>query len=382
MSVATQDIHTVIVGASAAGLSTAVCLQHRGIPFVLLEQHGCIGNEWVTRYDRLHLHTTKKYSQLPYHKLPEKFSKYVSKDDFAQYLRDYAKAFKIQPYFRHQVVKVEQQDKNWAVYTPSTKFLSRNVIVATGHARQPIQPFWNGRGDFKGDFLHSSQYKNGRPYRNKKVLVVGFGNSACEIALCLFEHQAYPSLSVRNGVNILPREIAGIPITGIALAERWLTKISPSLPDAINKPILRIINGNISKYGLQPLDYGPMTQIVKHKKIPLLDIGTMDLIKNGKVRVFPGIRKITSDTVQFTDGSEEKFDVIISATGYLPRVNEFIQDHEQICDRDGIPFTSGKESALKGLYFCGFNVSPTGMLREMGIEARNIAKVLSDARVD
>lgn len=375
-----HQIDTIIIGAGAAGLACAACLRRAGIPHIVLEQSDSIGSEWRKRYDRLHLHTTRDQSALPYFPIPAHYAKYVSKNDFERYLRNYANAFHIQPRFNQKVSGISRLTNHWIITTGDHTYLSRNVIVTTGYARKPVAGSIEGVQNFKGEFIHSAAYTNGKKYYGKKVLVIGFGNSACEIAICLHEHGAFPSLTVRNGVNILPREIAGVSVLNIALAETWLTKISPSLTDAVNKPILHFINGNIKKYGLTPLPYGPITQIVKFRRIPLLDIGIMKLVKNGTVKIYPAIARITDDAVHFVDGRKDNYDAIISATGYLPAVNDFIDDCDQVCDSAGTPLTSGKATALAGLYFCGYNVSPTGMLREIGIEAKNIARHLKSSR--
>ena len=371
-----MDTNTIIIGASAAGLSCAVCLQKSGIPFTLLEQSTSIGNEWKKRYQRLHLHTPKNHSHLPYLRMPERYMKYVSKHEFATYLEDYVKAFNIKPTFNQRVIKVEQGEQRWVVNTEAETYTCKNVIIATGYAERPVKPRWRGLENFRGNIIHSSEYTNGKPFKDKKVLVVGFGNSACEIALCLYEHQAKPALSVRSGVNILPREIAGISIVEIALLEKWLIKASPVLADWINKPVLELINGNINKYGLRKSVHGPITQMVREGKVPLLDIGTLALIKEGKISVFPDVAHITSDTLKFSDGREEPFEVIILATGFSPSFSEFLMNSDKVCDVHGIPHVSGQESKLRGLFFCGFHVSPTGMIREIGIEARRIAHLL------
>lgn len=375
------QINTIIIGAGAAGLACAACLQREGIPHILLEQSDIVGSEWGKRYDRLHLHTTKIQSALPYFKMPSHYPKYLSKRDFEQYLNDYAKAFRVQPRFNQKVVRVLRFKDHWLTVTSDNTYLSSNVLVTTGYARKPVAASIDGIQNYQGEFIHSAAYTNGKKYHQKKVLVIGFGNSACEIAICLHEHGAFPALSVRSTVNVLPREIAGISVLNIALAQKWLIKISPELADAVNKPILNFINGNIRKYGLNPTPYGPVTQIVRHKRVPLLDIGTMKLIRRGKVKVYPAIAKIVNNAVHFVDGRTEYYDAIISATGYLPAVDDFIENCNQVCDAAGTPLTSGTATMLPGLYFCGYNVSPTGMLREIGIEAKQIVDQLKRSGV-
>lgn len=374
-----HHLNTIIIGAGAAGLACAACLTRSGVSHIVLEKDATIGNVWRNRYDRLHLHTTKTNSRLPLYQIPRDYPKYVSKDDFARYLEKYAEAFAIRPRFNQKVTKASRRDNVWSVCTETETFSADHLIIATGLAGKPRHCTWKGQENFQGTFLHSVDYRSGKEFSGKKVLVVGFGNSACEIAICLYEHNAKPALSVRNCVTVLPRDIAGISIVNIALLENWLTNLSPRLVDTINKPILRLINGNFRKFGLRECTDGPLTQIIKSRKIPLLDIGTMALIRNKSITVYPGIEEVGSNHVKFTDGREAEFDAIISATGYLPAFTEFLENWREQCDADGMPRISGRESNIPGLFFCGFHVSPTGMLREIGMEARSIAGILSRA---
>jgi indole-3-pyruvate monooxygenase len=366
--------NTIIIGAGAAGLACAACLKKLGIPFIMLEKDNRVGEEWIRRYDRLHLHTPKQHSGLPYFPIPSKFPKYLSKNDFADYLEQYAAVFELIPLFNQKVVSVHRRNENYEVVTSQGIFRSKNLIIASGYASTPVKPLPHEYNNFAGNVIHSSEYKNGEPFKNKKVLVVGFGNSACEIAICLYEHSAFPSLSVRGRVNIIPREIAGISIISLAIAQQAITKLSPRLTDFINKPVLRLMNGDIRKLGLEKLPYGPFTQVVKHKKIPLLDIGTMKLIRQRKINVFPGIKAVTFDAVEFTDGKKENFDAIIYATGYQTCINDFLKSYNETESRQAANIA---EINLAKMYFCGFNVSSTGMLREIGIEARKIAKAIA-----
>jgi len=373
-----ENTNTIIIGAGAAGLSCAVCLQRRGISCTVLEESAAIGATWEKRYDRLHLHTTGKHSQLPYFKMPESYPRYVPKDAYADYLRGYALEFNVNPLFNRRVTSIKREDEQWITKTSLETYLSENIIIATGCAGKPVYDVGKGIGLFTGEVTHSCEYRSGHRYADKRVLVIGFGNSACEIALCLHEHGAFPSLSVRGCVNVLPREIAGISVVDIALMQKWLIEISPILADAANTPVLAMVNGNIGKYGLKKCAYGPLTQITKQRKIPLIDIGTMELIRSGKITVFPGVQEFGADSVTFTDGRAEHFDAIILATGYVPAM-DFLSDYDNVCDAEGVPLVSGEESALPGLYFCGFRVSPTGMLREIGIEAKRITQSISIA---
>jgi indole-3-pyruvate monooxygenase len=178
-------------------------------------------------------------------------------------------------------------------------------------------------------------------------------------------------LAVRSAVNVIPRELFGIPILSIGILQ---SKLPSHIADAINAPILRVAIGDITKYGLCKLPYRPITQIRRDGHIPLIDIGTMKLIKEGQASVFEGIKEFTEEAVIFNDGNQAQFDAIIFATGYRPRVDAFLDGiSAAVCDESGVPLSSGSETKMPGLYFCGYYVAPTGMLSEIGIEAKRIS---------
>ncbi len=294
-----------------------------------------------------------------------------------QYLEAYTRAFQLEPRFGQQVVAARRADGFWEVQTQDALYQASNLVIATGYNREPYLPAWPGQTSFRGNLLHSSQYRNGEPFKNQQVLVVGFGNSGGEIAIDLWEHDAHPSLAVRSPVNVIPRELFGIPILAISIIQ---SKLPPGLADALNAPILRAAVGDLTPYGLRRLPHGPMTQIHREARIPLIDVGTIQLIKRGQVTVFPGIERFNEEGVTFTDGNQRKFGTIILATGYRPRVNAFLQGASAAYDADGNPLSSGRESPVSGLYFCGYHVSPTGMLREIALEAKRISAAIAQNR--
>jgi cation diffusion facilitator CzcD-associated flavoprotein CzcO len=368
------DTNTIIIGAGAAGLAVGACLKQLGISNIIVEQSDKVGAQWRKHYDRLHLHTDKKNSELPFASFPKDYPRYPSRDQVVTYLEDYVKQFELDIRFNEQVISAQRENGQWQVQTQDTLHSSPNLVVASGYARRPLSPAFPGMDTFKGKIIHSSEYKNGSESNGKKVLVVGFGNSGGEIAVDLYEHGAKPSLAVRNAVNVIPRELAGIPILSIGIVQ---SKMPDWLADAINAPILRTVVGDITKYGLRKLPYGPATQIKKDKRIPLIDVGTMRLIHAGQIAVYPGVEKFSENRIRFNDGKEAEFDAVVLATGYRPQVSDFLQDSASVLDEEGAPSSTGKESSIPGLYFCGYYVSPTGMLREIALEARQISKVIA-----
>jgi len=145
--------------------------------------------------------------------------------------------------------------------------------------------------------------------------------------------------------------------------------------------IVRITVGDVTKVGLRKLAYGPNTQIARDHHVPLLDIGTMDLIKQGRIAVHGDLDRFTEDGVVFSNGSQVSFDAVILATGYRACIGDILVGWEAVCDSSGTPGVSGAPTALGGLYFCGMYVSPAGMLREIGIEATRIATHINSQSV-
>lgn len=372
-----QGIEALIVGAGPAGLAVGACLKRAGITAVILEQSNQVGSAWRGHYERLHLHTARGGSALPFAPMPAAYPRYPSRQQVVDYLEDYANRLAPEIRFGEKVTGAQRQGDHWVVTTDKAVCSAPNLVIASGYTRQPYSPTWPGQAGFKGKILHSSQYKNADPFKGQKVLVVGFGNSGGEIAIDLVEAGAGVSLAVRGPINVIPRDLFGIPIQSIAILERWLP---PALVDALNAPILGAVIGDLRPYGLAKLPNGPVSQINGSARIPLIDIGTVRLIKQRKITVYPGIDHFTKTGVVFADGREVVFDAVILATGYRPRVDAILGDAASDCVQDGMPLTSGQEAGIKGLYFCGYNVRPTGMLREIALEARRIGAAISRAK--
>ena len=200
----------LIVGAGPSGLAVAACLKERGIPRVILERAHCLGSLWKFRtYDRLRLHLPKQFCQLPYLPFPDHYPTYPSKEQFSTYLDSYAQHFNLKPVFGQAVVKAEYDTrlKLWRVRACGPKkemieYVCKWLIVATGENAEAYEPEFEGRDNFVGPIIHSTEYKSGHEFNGKKVLVVGCGNSGMELCLDLCNHNAYPSMVVRDSVSI------------------------------------------------------------------------------------------------------------------------------------------------------------------------------------
>ena len=365
--------NTLIIGASAAGLACAARLKRYQVPFEIIEQHDHVGHAWRHHYDRLHLHTHKSSSSLPYLKFPREVPQYPARAQVITYLETYCEQLGITPRYNTVAEKVNHSNQGWTTKTNTAHITSENLIICTGNTNVPKKVDKPGMETFPGRVIHSSEYTNGEPFKDQKVLVVGFGNSACEIAICLHEHGASPAMSVRSPVNVIPRDIMGIPVLKLGIL---LSKLPPALADQLNRPLMNLLVGDIEKYGLKKLPYGPMEQIAKDHSIPLLDIGTMDLIKRGLVRIYGDISSIREDIVYF-ESDQQPFDAIIMATGYRTGLEDLMTlSSERLADIQ-MKLENRKFFGGDNLYFCGFFVAPTGMLREINIESGYIAKHIS-----
>lgn len=365
----------LIIGAGPAGLAVAASLKQRGMTALLLEQSGEVGSAWRGHYDRLRLHTDKAHSALPGSPWPANMPRYPSLRQVVDYLTEYARTWDLQIRFGQHVTSAYREGKHWVVQCGNQVFRGDVLIVAGGYNRQPHLPQWPGQHCYQGSVVHSAAYKNGAPYRSQRVLVVGLGNSGGEIAIDLHEHGAHVSMAVRRPVNVIPKEILGIPFLTFGIAQRWLPS---KMADAMNAPLTRLLLGDLRALGLDRPAQGPITQIRSQGRVPFIDTGTIGLIRAGHVAVRPGIQQFTPTGVVFTDGRNEDFAAVVLATGYRTGLSKWLQVSDGVLSTGGVPICSGQPvEAEPGLYFCGYHVSATGMLREISIEAQRIARTLA-----
>ena len=360
----------VVVGAGPAGLACAAALRQSGVSAVVLEKTNTVGATWRRHYDRLHLHTDRGHSGLPGLPMPRTYPRYPSRAQVVEYLETYAAQFGIAPIFDTLVTRISPQNGAWRVETDGEPYVAPTVIVATGMYDAPVIPSWPGQDTFTGALQHSSAYKNPEPFAGERVLVVGFGNSGGEIALDLAEAGIACALSVRSPVQVLPRDLLGLPILTWSIAEQWLpTRVA----DAINAPIIRLAVGSLAKLGLRRAAKGALTMVKEDGRIPLLDVGTIAKIREGQIAVRPGIKRFDGEAVVFVDETRETYEAVILATGFRPDLRSMLPDIDGVLDDAGAPLVSGDTTKQPGLFFCSFALASTGQLREIGIEAKRIA---------
>jgi cation diffusion facilitator CzcD-associated flavoprotein CzcO len=364
----------IIVGAGPAGLACAAMMKAQGLDAAVLEKADQVGAVWRRHYDRLHLHTDRRHSGLAGFPMPATYPLYPSRAQVVDYFERYAARFDVKPVFGAAVSKIGRDSELnlglWRVETAGEAMTAPIVVVATGIADSPHRPSWPGLQKYSGAVIHSSEYRNPAPFAGRRVLVVGFGNSGGEIALDLADAGVDVVMAVRGPVQIIPRDLFGIPIMSWAVFYR---RLPARLVDLINRPVLRLAVGDFDKLGLRRDAKGPRQMVEEDGRVPLIDIGTLARIRDGSIKIRGGIDRFTADGVVFSGGRTERVDAVILATGFRPDLRRLMPDVDGVFDRHGMPRVTGRASAAPGLYFCGQITVSTGQLREIGIEAQRIA---------
>jgi cation diffusion facilitator CzcD-associated flavoprotein CzcO len=363
----------VIVGGGAAGLSTAGALKRRGYAAVVLERDGIIGGTWARRYDRLHLHTARPWSGLAHYPIPRSYPRYPSKDQFARYLQEYAAHFRLNVRTGCPVTRVAPAEHTprprWQVESACGTWRPLVVVLATGHYDVPQQPAWPGQDTYTGRLIHSAEYRTGRDYAGRRVLVIGIGNSGAEVAADLAEQgAACVAISVRTPPFIVPRDRFGLPIqlTGLLMSR---LPLPPGVLDRISRSVARQALGDLRPYGLGPATRFPYT----HQQVPCIDVGFVRELKAGRVAVRPNVAAFTPGGVVYVDGQEEAFDAVIAATGFRTALPGLL-DVPGALDAHGMPrAVSGGATRYPGLYFMGYFTSVRGHLYETNRASRALA---------
>jgi len=365
-----QQTNTLIAGASISGLASAACLQKQHIDYIIIEKQNQVAAPWHHHYERLHLHTSKRFSHLPYKKFAKSIPRYPNRQQVVDYLTDYQKTFNINPVFNTEAISIKKEDGYWMTETTNGLFKSKYLVMATGAYSKPKPIHFTGMETFTGKILHSCAYKTGKDFKGQNVLVVGFGNSACEIAIDLHEQGAMPSMAVRSPVNVIPRDVLGLPVLELSLL---LNRLPPRIADTISAPLIKWLIGNLSKLGLKKKSYGPLEQIRRDGTAPVLDIGTIQHIRQGHIKIYDNIDYIEGKTVHFNNGKKDAFDAIVAGTGYYRDYAEIVEVDKSRFEDLQVCADKQKYFGAAGLYFCGYWISPTGQIREIALDAQKIA---------
>jgi putative flavoprotein involved in K+ transport len=362
----------IVVGGGASGLSAAAALARRGIDAIVLEQDAAVGGTWARRYDRLHLHTVRRFSGLAHFPIPTRYPVYLSRDDVVAYLNEYARHFGLRVVTGSTARRIRLRGglpSGWTVETAAgDAWHGRVAVIATGQYRQPFVPPWKGREAFAGRLAHSVTYSNAAPYAGQRVLIVGAGNSGAEIATDLGDNgAAYVAISIRTPPPVVPRDPFGVPVQRTSIL---LSVLPPAIANRLAWATARLTFGDLSRYGMPKGDFAPYTT----KRVPLIDVGFVEALKRGRVTVRPALERLTPTGAVFADGTREPFDAILAATGFTTGLESLIDVPEVLNDLGEPRGTSGEPTGHPGLYFVGFTHSLRGHLFEANRASRRLAR--------
>ncbi len=360
----------VVVGGGAAGLSTAAALSRHGIDALVIDRSERVGESWRSRYERLHLHTIRRFSGLAHRGIPRRYPRYLSKDQYAEYLEEYATRLGLRVALGEAVTAVRP---GWRVETARRTLDADVVVIATGHYLEPRIPAWDGRDAFEGRLLHSSAYRSGSEFAGRRAVVVGLGNSGAEIATDLVEQGAASvSVAMRTTPPIVTREMFGVvpvQLFGITLMPLGM----PRLVDRVGAKLRRRAVGDLRPYGLGVAAWGPFTA----RRPAVIDVGFLGVLKAGHVAVRPALERLTTHGVEYADGSTEDVDVVVAATGFGTGLGRLLADVPGVVGEDGQPLArSGSPTAARGLYFIGFDETIRGHLFEARKESKRLARTI------
>jgi putative flavoprotein involved in K+ transport len=365
----------VVVGAGPGGLAVAAMLQRGGVETVVVDRADAVGATWRGHYERLHLHTVRWLSNLPGYPIPRRYGKWVARDDVVRYLESYTVHHSLEVRLSTGISRLDRDAGQWVVRSPAGDMRASFAVVATGFNHTPDLPIWPGAAGYPGELLHASAYRNAEPYVGKDVLVVGAGNTGAEIALDLIETGAASvRVAVRTPPHIVFRQQNGIANPTLGVVARHLP---PPAVDAIARRMRTLTVGDLTPYGLATPTDGLYERVLRDDSIPLVDIGFLDALKTGKVTIVPAVTGFDGDRVLLGDGESIEVDAVIAATGYRPGLGEIV-GHLGVLDTRGRPVVRGgaTDPATPNLWFTGYTNPISGNFRELGIDAKRIARAV------
>ena len=359
----------VIVGGGPAGLTVAACLRRRDIDSIVLDAGSSVGESWRKRYERLHLHTPRLQSGMPGYSIPRRFGRWVGKDDVATYLTEYATHHGIEPEHNVTVDRIDIKEGAFLVSTNKGPRQTANVVMATGYMRVPSMPSWPGLDSYQGEVVHAATYRSADPFRNKRVLVVGTGNTGAEIAADLAEQgAAHVWLAYRTPPHVLTRQIGPFAATALGFPNQYLPAW---LCDPVNWSLEQMTVGDLSAYGLPRPCTGLKAQLLATEVVPIIDVGLIAQLKTGRVEPVPAVESLTETSVTLAEGRSIEPEAVIVATGYR-RGLEDIVGHLGVLNEAGAPIVHGPETHphVLGLYFIGMLPTMKGLLFQINRDSR------------
>lgn len=310
-----------VIGAGPSGLTTLKNLRQTGLTdIVCYEAHDRIGGNWAyseqaghsSVYASTFLISSKRLSQFEDYPMPDSYPDFCSHAQVLAYFESYARDFAVLPFIKFKTTVNHAQrdaDGSWRIRIAGPEGEAEErfdvLLVCSGHHFDPVIPSYPGR--FAGTMLHSHSYKTSEPFRGQRVLVVGGGNSACDVAVDISRVAMRTALSMRRGQHIVPKIIFGMPVD---VAYRRVRRLPKPLRRFVLEKGLRLAIGRWERYGLEP----PARPLMEMH--PTLNTDVLTQIRHGRIMPRRGIARFDGKSVVFTDGTTEEFDAVIWGTGY------------------------------------------------------------------
>ena len=320
-----------IVGAGPSGLGTARAFAQAGIPFDVLERHGDVGGIWdignarTPMYETAHFISSRTQSEFSDFPMPETYPDYPNWKQILDYLRGFTEHHGLRQYiqFGADVRRIAPAGEQWEVtLATGERRRYRGVVLAVGHNWDPLMPDYPGH--FDGECYHSFSYRSPIAFRGKRVLIVGGGNSGCDIACDAATHAERAMISLRRGYYFLPKHIFGQPLD-------VFFRQGPHIPLWLGQPLLavllRVLVGDLTRYGLPKPDH---KVLASH---PIMNTQLLHHLAHGDIAAKPDVRELRGRRVLFTDGSEEEVDLIVYATGYRATIPCLDNDGASVLER-------------------------------------------------
>ncbi|SDI75784.1 Predicted flavoprotein CzcO associated with the cation diffusion facilitator CzcD [Frankineae bacterium MT45] len=362
-----------IVGAGSSGIAAAQVLASRGIDFDCFETGSEVGGNWrylndngmSSAYRSLHINTSRQIMEYASYGMDDSYPTYPNHVQIARYFDEFVDHWGLRKHiqFRTEVTNVVPAGGGgWEVstrargseQTTTTRYAA--VIVANGHhwdARMP-EPAFPGVETFTGEQLHSHDYKTFDGFEGKRVLVLGIGNSACDIAVETSKVSARTFLAMRRGAHVLPKYVFGIPTDHLTTSPLARIRIFP-MQRALLGLTVRLARGNVVDYGLPAPDH----KIASAH--PTISDDLLTRLGHGDITVKPNIERIDAGTVHFVDGTSEEIDRIVYCTGYKITFPFLDADLITAPDNQIELYHRVVDPKHPGLYFVGL-VQPLGAI--------------------
>jgi hypothetical protein len=304
----TQD-KMLVIGAGPVGLATAKALAENQIPYDQVDADDDVGGNWYHGvYRTAHIISSRDTTQFADYPMPDHYPDFPSRQQMLDYLRDFASHFNLRPNIRfsRKVVYARPVENDlWeASFEDGETAVYKGVLACNGH-------HWDRRwpddipGEFSGEYIHSKDYKGPEQLTGKRVLVIGGGNSACDVVAEAARIGATADLSLRSGVWFFPKTLMGRPV--VEILKPWMPIW---LQRQLLKAVLRLVVGDYRDYGL------PLPSHKIWERHPTLSSEVLHYIKHGEIGPRPGIKRFDGSFVEFTDGSRSEYDMVVAATGF------------------------------------------------------------------